>query len=187
VALRSAISDSIGAEQFRLSGSVADSRACHLHADRGGDVETFLELPVVPTGQPGDNLEPFPAPPQEAVPGVVSSHTALYQDVVHHVLDDSVEVRYGYIDRITLGAEAKWTCECNWSIRASDSDPAVVSHDGKVVTRLESAFWTAEAVGHTVVASTERTFNIVQTQTVYLDGSVVWTRSWQETIPRLLM
>lgn len=154
---------------------------------RGAERSSHLTLPVVAPGDPDGGFEPFGPFEVESLPGLRDVLRDTYQDVVHHVLEDSVETRYGFVSEQQLPDGVTVVDERAMTMTVSDSDPASARGTGHVVLRLKTQLWTADVTAHTIVGSTATTFDIVQMLRVELDGSVFFTRTWAESIPRLLM
>lgn len=180
--------------QIRIAISNADfpslwptPEAATSTVSRGGEYSSHFTLPVVALGDPETELEPFGLPDLEPPPGFRHELRDAYQDIVHHVLDSSVETRYGFVSEQHLPDRVTVTDGREMMMTVSDLDPASAHASGKVVLSLKTPLWTADVTAHTILGSTATTFNIVQVLRVELDGTVFFTRTWIESIPRLLM
>jgi len=157
---------------------------------------SMLELPIRPS-RPGDaDLRPFGPP--EAGPG--DAATVLRQsnlcrtierdiptgDVIYHIFNDG-----GEFDGASLVRFEEIDLEAGYALfqryRVGESDPLSACAEIAAHALLRRGSWTPELRGSVELRATKDAFLITARLTANESGKEVFTRAWEETIPRDLV
>jgi predicted acyl esterase len=143
-----------------------------------------LILPTVPARGPETRIDIPAPPPQPDPPGFTEEHRRhahltregtghLYER--HRFSTESQPERDGLIV----------TSDETWAISVEDDDPATTHVRADGVLSMERSGWKVTTRGSLELSADAETFDLVIGLTALHDDEIVFTRTWEERIPRL--
>jgi predicted acyl esterase len=141
-----------------------------------------LLLPVVPVGRSAALSVP-PAPPPPRPPGIVSEEGA-----DSSVMRDGAKVTYlrrrSSRDHMPERADLTYVSDETWTISVEDDDPAStrVRSDGEV--RMERPGWSVATRESLDLSADAHDFFLTIDVAAFHDGEEVFSRTWEDRVPR---
>jgi hypothetical protein len=159
--------------------------AAQSEVHRGAGRPSRITLPLVPAEPSAEAPELLPSPVE------LQRNTHLVSPPVWRVSRDAhsgraqVDLKVESSERIKPDFRVDRTFE--GVMRADPKDPARASAFGRHSSRLIRSVGTTEAVSDLLIQGSPTSFHVTLTLTVEVDGNVVFTNRWNESIPRVLL